>query len=107
LGDRGRGVTPIPDQFQKPTWCKHLRRLLISTMKNSQAMLRLRNGSIADDGGCLWNWFSSVQAAIHNKYKDRTRTAHHSGWDVPFWFAVSSPLLGVLFALLALAMFWR
>jgi len=74
-------------------------------MKASQAMLRLRNGWSVDDKVCLWSWFSSVQAATHNKYEDRTRTAHHSGWDVPFWFAVSSPLLGVLVALLALAIF--
>jgi len=70
-----------------------------------KAMLRLRNGSIADDGVRLWSWFTSVQAATHNKYGDRTRTAHHSGWDVSFWFAVSSPLLGVLLGILALAIF--
>jgi hypothetical protein len=68
-------------------------------------MLRLRNGSIADDRACLWSWFSSVQAATHNEHGDRTRTAHDSGWDVSFWFAVSSPLLGVLLALLALQFF--
>jgi hypothetical protein len=33
--------------------------------------------------------------------------AHDSGWDVSFWFAVSSPLLGLLVALLALAIFLR
>jgi hypothetical protein len=76
-------------------------------MKASQAMLRLRNGSIADDKACLWSWFSSVQAATHNEHGDRTRTAHHSGWDVPFWFAVSSPLLGLLVALLGLTIFCR
>ena len=63
---------------------------------------------VADDGVCLWSWFSSVQAATHNnKDGDRTRAAHHSGWDIPFWFVVSSPLLGVLAALLALAIFCR
>ena len=72
-------------------------------MKASQAILSLRNGSIADDGVCPWSWFSSVQAATHNNYGDRTRTAHHSGWDISLWFAVSSPLLGILVALLALA----
>jgi hypothetical protein len=68
-------------------------------------MLRLRNSSIADDGACLWSWFGSVQAATHHEHGDRTRTAHHSGWDVPFWFAVSSPLLGVLVVLLVLTIF--
>jgi len=58
---------------------------------------------VADDGACLWSWFSSVQAATHSEHGDRTRTAHQSGWNVPFWFAVSSPFLGVLVALLALA----
>jgi hypothetical protein len=60
---------------------------------------------VAGDEACLWSWFSSVQAATRNEHRDRTRTAHHLGWDVPFWFAVSSPLVGVLVALLALAIF--
>jgi hypothetical protein len=34
-------------------------------------------------------------------------TAKKSDWDVSFWFAVSSPLLGLLVALLALALFFR
>jgi hypothetical protein len=51
-------------------------------MKASQAMLGLRNGSIADDGARLWSWFSSVQAATHHEHGDRTRTDHDSGWDV-------------------------
>jgi hypothetical protein len=29
------------------------------------------------------------------------------GWDVSFWFAISSPLLGVLLGLLAAAIFCR
>ena len=62
---------------------------------------------VEKDRACLWSWFSSVQAATHNKDGDRARTAHHSGWDMPFWFAVSSPLLGVLAALFALAIFYR
>jgi hypothetical protein len=33
------------------------------------------------------------------------KTAKDSGWDVSFWFAVSSPLLGVLLAIVALAIF--
>ena len=32
-------------------------------------------------------------------------TAEESGWDFYFWFAVSSPLLGVLVGLLAAAIF--
>jgi len=34
-------------------------------------------------------------------------SAQGSGWDVSFWFAVSSPLLGVLLAIIALAIFCR
>jgi len=33
--------------------------------------------------------------------------AQGSGWDVSFWFAVSSPLLGVLLGLLTAAIFCR
>ena len=33
--------------------------------------------------------------------------AEDSGWDVSFWFAISSPLLGVLLGLLAAAIFCR
>jgi hypothetical protein len=33
--------------------------------------------------------------------------AEDSGWDISFWFAVSSPLLGVLLGLLAAAIFCR
>jgi hypothetical protein len=62
---------------------------------------------VAGDEACLWSWFSSVQAATHKEHGDLTRTAHDSGWDVSFWFAVSSPLLGLLIALLALAIFFR
>jgi hypothetical protein len=29
------------------------------------------------------------------------------GWDVPFWFAVLSPVLGILTGLLALLLFYR
>jgi len=35
------------------------------------------------------------------------KSAKDSDWDVSFWFAGSSPLLGVLVALLALAIFFR
>jgi hypothetical protein len=34
-------------------------------------------------------------------------TAQESGWRVSFWFAVSSPLIGVLLAFLAAAIFCR
>jgi hypothetical protein len=34
-------------------------------------------------------------------------TDEESGWRVSFWFAVSSPLLGVLLAFLAAAIFCR
>jgi hypothetical protein len=34
-------------------------------------------------------------------------TAKKSDWDVSFWFAISSPLLGVLVGILALAIFFR
>jgi hypothetical protein len=30
-----------------------------------------------------------------------------SGWGVPFWFAVLSPVLGILTGLLALLLFYR
>jgi hypothetical protein len=32
-------------------------------------------------------------------------TAQDSGWDVAFWFAVLSPLLGILLGIVALAIF--
>ena len=35
----------------------------------------------------------------------RNPTAEESGWRVSFWFAVSSPLIGVLLAFLAAAIF--
>ena len=34
-------------------------------------------------------------------------SAQGSGWNVSFWFALSSPLLGVLVGLLAAAIFCR
>jgi hypothetical protein len=33
--------------------------------------------------------------------------AQDSGWDFSFWFAVSSPLLGVLLGIVAVAIFCR
>ena len=35
----------------------------------------------------------------------RNPSTKDSGWDISFWFAVSSPLLGVLLGLLAAAIF--
>jgi hypothetical protein len=35
----------------------------------------------------------------------RKPTPENSGWNVSFWFAVSSPLLGVLLGILAAAIF--
>jgi hypothetical protein len=34
-------------------------------------------------------------------------TAKESDWDVSFWFAISSPLVGVLLGILAVAIFCR
>jgi hypothetical protein len=34
-------------------------------------------------------------------------SAQGSGWNVSFWFALSSPLLGVLVGILAAAIFCR
>ena len=34
-------------------------------------------------------------------------TTNDAGWNVSFWFAVSSPLLGVLVGLLALMILYR
>ena len=76
--------------------------LELHSMKTKPDCATLR---VAGDAAYLWSWFSSVEGATYNEHGDRTRTAHDSGWDVPFWFAVSSPRLGVLVALLALAIF--
>jgi hypothetical protein len=35
----------------------------------------------------------------------KNSTFEDSNWDVSYWFAISSPLIGVLLALLALAIF--
>jgi hypothetical protein len=37
--------------------------------------------------------------------KTNPTTAQDSGWDFCFWFAVSSPLLGVLLGFVAAAIF--
>jgi hypothetical protein len=35
------------------------------------------------------------------------RALQGSGWDLSFWFAISSPFLGILLGILALAIFCR
>jgi len=62
----------------------------------------IANGSIADDGASLWSWFSSVQAATHHEHEDRTRKAAGA---FPFGFAVTTPLIRILHAVIALAIF--
>jgi len=57
---------------------------------------------VAGDGACLWSWFSSVQAASHDEHGDRTRKAAGA---FPFGLAVTSPLIGILVVVLALAIF--
>jgi hypothetical protein len=44
--------------------------------------------------------------ALDNSMKTNP-IAQDSGWNFSFWFAVSSPLLGVLLAMVALAIFCR
>jgi hypothetical protein len=78
---------------------------LISNMNRSNPILRLGARSIGDDRACSWSWFSSVQAATHKEHGDRPRKAQNSGGSVSFWFAISSPLIGILLALLALVIF--
>ena len=34
-------------------------------------------------------------------------TVEDPGWDISFWFAVSSPLLGILLGIIALVIFCR
>jgi hypothetical protein len=62
----------------------------------------IANGSIADDRASLWSWFSSVQAAAHHEHGDRTRKAAGA---FPFGLAVTSPLIRILHAVIALAIF--
>jgi hypothetical protein len=35
----------------------------------------------------------------------RNSTIQDTGWNVSFWFAITSPLFGVLFAIITLAIF--
>jgi len=79
--------------------------------------MKTSNSWIGEDGNCVWSWFSYVQAgktesdqrlasATRSMKTDRS-SAPESGWDISFWFAVSSPLLGVLTGLVALMIFYR
>jgi len=78
--------------------------------------MKTSNSWIGDDGNCVWSWFSSVQAgktdseqrlARATRSMKTDRSDPDSGWDISFWFAVSSPLLGVLTGLVALMVFYR
>ena len=39
--------------------------------------------------------------------RTKSNAAPDSGWDVAFWFAVLSPVIGVLVAFLALALLYH
>jgi hypothetical protein len=39
--------------------------------------------------------------------KTKSNAITGSGWDVPFWFAVLSPMLGMLIGFLALLLFYH
>jgi hypothetical protein len=39
--------------------------------------------------------------------KTQSNAMTNSGWDVAFWFAVLSPLLGILVGFLALLLFYH
>ena len=43
------------------------------------------------------------------KYMTKTKAnaITGAGWDIPFWFAVLSPVLGILAGFLALFLFYR
>ena len=78
--------------------------------------MKTSNSWIGEDGNCVWSWFSSVQAGkteSDQRLASATRSvktncsAKESGWDISFWFAVSSPLLGVLTGLVALTVYYR
>ena len=60
---------------------------------------------VVGDEAYLRSWFSSVQAATHNERATDTRAIQHSGWSVFIFFLVSSPLIGILLAILGLAIF--
>jgi hypothetical protein len=77
--------------------------------------MKTSNSWIGDDGTCVWSWFSSVQAgktdsdqrlASARRTMKTDLSALDSHWNVSFWFAVSSPFLGLL-GILALEIFCR
>jgi RsiW-degrading membrane proteinase PrsW (M82 family) len=39
--------------------------------------------------------------------KTKSNAVTNSGWDIPFWFAVFSPALGILVGFLALLLFYH
>ena len=39
--------------------------------------------------------------------KTKANTMTDSNWDIPFWFAVLSPVLGILAGFLALLLFYH
>ena len=39
--------------------------------------------------------------------KTKSDVVPGTGWDIPFWFAVLSPVLGILVAFLSLLVFYR
>jgi hypothetical protein len=39
--------------------------------------------------------------------KTRSNAINDSGWDVSFWFAILSPVLGILVGFLALFLFYH
>jgi hypothetical protein len=39
--------------------------------------------------------------------KTKSNAVTHSGWDIPFWFAVFSPALGILVGFLALLLYYH
>ena len=39
--------------------------------------------------------------------RTRSNAIHDSGWDVSFWFAILSPVLGILAGFLALFLFYH
>jgi hypothetical protein len=59
---------------------------------------------------CAGNLNVFVKCRSSNALDNSMKTnpiAQDSGWNFSFWFAVSSPLLGVLLAMVALAIFCR
>src|SRR5439155_27145103 len=66
--------------------------------------------SFNDSGYALWDGLMFCEMSIFECLRKSVKTnsiAQESGWNVSFWFAVSSPLLGVLVGLLAAAIFCR